>query len=167
MQKMTDDELKALVDAEVSQSLGYVGRLSEQRRTALEYYLVRPSGKLAPPEVDGRSSVVSPDVANAIEWAMPSLMRIFTSGEDIARFSPRKPGDEQKAQQATEYANWLLWSQNEGYRIVYWWLKDALLSKNGYVKVYSEEKKEVTREEYVGQTMEQITAIMQPANDEE
>jgi len=167
MQKMTDDELKALVDAEVSQSLGYVGRLSEQRRTALEYYLVRPSGKLAPPEVDGRSSVVSPDVANAIEWAMPSLMRIFTSGEDIARFSPRKPGDEKKAEQATEYANWLLWSQNEGYRIVYWWLKDGLLSKNGYVKVYSEEKKEVTREEYVGQTMEQITAIMQPANDEE
>lgn len=165
--KMTENELKALVDQEVSQSLGYVGRLSEQRRTALEYYLVRPSGKLAPPEVEGRSSVVSPDVANAIEWAMPSLMRIFTSGEQIARFGPRKPGDEKAADQATEYCNWLMWNQNEGYRTVYWWVKDALLSKNGYLKVYSEEKEEVTREEYEDQSMEQLTAIMQPSDDDE
>jgi hypothetical protein len=167
IRKMTQDELKALVDMEVQQSLGYVGRLSEQRRTALEYYLTRPSGKLAPPEVDGRSAVVSPDVANAVEWAMPSLMRIFTSGEDIARFGPKKQGDEPKAQQATDYCNWLLWSQNEGYRIIYWWLKDGLLSKNGYLKVYSEDKKEVTREEYTNQTMEQLTAIMQPKDDDE
>lgn len=166
-QKMTEDQLKALVDMEVQQSMGYVGRLSEQRRSALEYYLNRPSGKLAPPEVDGRSAVVSPDVANAIEWAMPSLMRIFTSGEDIARFNARKPQDEGKAQQATEYCNWLLWSQNEGYRIVYWWLKDALLSKNGYVKVYTEEKKEVTREEYEDQTIDQVHVIMQPNGDDE
>jgi hypothetical protein len=166
-QKMTEDQLKALVDMEVQQSMGYVGRLSEQRRTALEYYLNRPSGKLAPPEVDGRSAVVSPDVANAIEWAMPSLMRIFTSGEDIARFAARKPQDEDKAAQATEYCNWLLWAQNEGYRVVYWWLKDALLSKNGYVKVYTEEKKEVTREEYEDQTIDQVHVIMQPNGDDE
>ena len=60
---MTEDELKALTDAELRQAVGYWGgKLSEQRRKAEYYYLGLPQGDLSPPEIEGRSSVVSPDV---------------------------------------------------------------------------------------------------------
>ena len=159
MKKMTDSELKALIDQEAYASLGYVGKLSEQRRRALEYYMVKATGDLAPPEIEGRSAIVSPDVAEAIEGAMPSLMRIFCSGDEVVRFDAKKPGDEDKAELATEYINWLLWTQNEGWKIVYWWIKDALLSKNGIVKVYCDESKEVTEESYQGLTENQMAGL--------
>ena len=159
MKKMTDSELKALIDQEAYASLGYVGKLSEQRRRALEYYMVKATGDLAPPEIEGRSAIVSPDVAEAIEGAMPSLMRIFCSGDEVVRFDAKKPGDEPKAELATEYINWLLWTQNEGWKIVYWWIKDALLSKNGIVKVYCDESKEITEESYTGLTENQMAGL--------
>ncbi|NTW21396.1 MAG: hypothetical protein HGA42_18250, partial [Nostocales cyanobacterium W4_Combined_metabat2_030] len=60
MAMMTDDELKALTDQEIKQSLGYgSGELSDQRMRALDYYMAKPIRDLAPPAIDGRSSVVS------------------------------------------------------------------------------------------------------------
>ncbi|MGH6961437.1 MAG: portal protein, partial [Dongiaceae bacterium] len=51
---MTESELKAILAAEIGDSLGHLaGELSEQRRKALRYYLGEPFGN----EVDGRSKV--------------------------------------------------------------------------------------------------------------
>lgn len=159
---ISEQELKSLIDQEAYSALGYIGKLTEQRRRALEYYEAKPTGRLSPPEVEGRSAVVSPDVANAVEWAMPSLMRIFASGDKVVQFEPRKPGDEAAADAATDYVNWLYWTQNEGWRVTYMWIKDALLSKNGIVKVYSEETVEVTQEDYTGLTDGQMAEIVGP-----
>ena len=56
MSKMTESELKAILSAEIANSIGHIGgELSEQRRKALDYYLGQPFGN----EIEGRSKVVS------------------------------------------------------------------------------------------------------------
>jgi hypothetical protein len=49
--------------------------------------------------------------------------------------------------------------KNEGFKVFYVWFKDALLSKNGYVKVYSEEEEEVEEYEYKGLTDAQLQML--------
>ena len=74
--KMTDDEIKVIVDAEIDLAMGEQGgELSDERSTAMERYLGEPDGK----EMEGRSSVQSRDVMDVIEWILPSLVRMFAS----------------------------------------------------------------------------------------
>lgn len=39
-------------------------------------------------QVEGRSTVVSSDVLDTVEWVMPSIMRIFTASEDVVVLQP-------------------------------------------------------------------------------
>jgi hypothetical protein len=56
--------------------------------------------------------------------------------------------------------------KNEGFKVFYVWFKDALLSKNGYVKVYSEEEEEVEEYEYKGLTDAQLQMLASDENTE-
>jgi hypothetical protein len=147
--RMTDEELKALTDLEMRQSVGYwAGKLANQRQKAMQYYLGEPTGDLSPPEVDGRSSVVVPLVRNTIESMLPQLMVKFAGSERVVEFEPNKPGDEQAAEQATDYVSFIYNTRCDGERISYVWMKDALLSKNGIIKVWWDTRSEEKREEY-------------------
>lgn len=147
MAQMTEDELKAIVAAEERQALGYLSdELSGDREDAWDAYLQQPYGN----EIEGRSSVVSSDVQDTIEWLMPSLMRIFTSGDSPVEFSPQGQEDEQSAKQATDYANYVWDRDNPGFLNFYTWFKDALLSKVATVKIYWEEREEWKKERYEG-----------------
>jgi len=78
MSKMTESELKAILSAEIADSIGHIGgELSEQRRKALDYYLGQPFGN----EMEGRSKVVSTDVADTIEWYNDSEWVIYGDGD--------------------------------------------------------------------------------------
>jgi hypothetical protein len=146
---MSEDQLRSITDQEMRQAVGwYSGKLAAQRQKAMAYYLGQPTLDLTPPEVEGRSSVVSPDVRNTIESMLPQLMVKFAGSERVVEFEPQKPGDEPKAEQATDYVNHVLHAHNPGERIIYNWMKDALLSKNGIVKVWWDDRKEEKREEY-------------------
>jgi hypothetical protein len=155
---MTETEIRAALDEEIRGAVGYTSsELSNQRKTALEYYYGEPFGN----EVEGRSSYVSRDVADTIEWIMPSLMRIFTGGDAIVKFEPQGPEDEKNAQQATDYVNYIFQRQNDGFLTLYTWFKDALLSKNGFVKVYWEEYTETKTESYDRLTDDEFAMILQ------
>lgn len=134
---MTEAELQALCAAEEREAIGGdTGTLSEQRRKAMEYYLGEPLGN----EEDGRSQVVSTEVSDTIEWIMPALMKIFTASGEVVRFEPTGPEDEEAAQQATDYVNWVFNQKNEGFIILYDLCKDGLLQKNGIAKIWWEER---------------------------
>lgn len=165
MAKMTEDELKAIVSEEMRQSLGYSSsKLSLARQKADYYYYGLPVGDLSPPEVDGRSSVVSTDVRDTIESMLPQLMVTFVGTDCVAEFEPTKPEDEEKAKQATEYVNYLFTKKNNGHRIAYTWMKDALLQKNGIIKVWWDTRNEEKREEYRGLS---DIELVQLSNDDE
>ncbi len=106
MARMSDDELRSITDQEMRQAVGwYSGKLAAQRQKAMSYYLAKPTLDLTPPEIEGRSSVVSPDVRNTIESMLPQLMVKFAGSERVVEFEPTKPGDEAKAEQCTDYLN--------------------------------------------------------------
>jgi len=133
--KMTESELTSQVQMEMQQSVAYIdGELSEQRRQALQYYNGEQVGDLAILD-ENRSKVVSHDVSDTVEWILPALLKIFYSGDEVVRFEPQGPEDEEVAKQATEYCNWILNRDNPGFTIVYTLLKDALIQKNGICKV--------------------------------
>jgi hypothetical protein len=143
--KITDIELRGIINSEITNALGYMGgNLSSQRKKSLEYYMGEKLGT----EIDGRSQVVSTDVADTIETILPNLLRIFTSSEKVVKCEPVKVEDVKLAEQVTNYINYIFNKDNDGFSILYTWFKDALLEKNGIVKVYWDESQSVEQETY-------------------
>lgn len=160
--EMTETELVSIVDAAINNSLGKMDtRLSNDRLQAMKYYLGDKTGNLAPPEAEGRSSVVSMDVADTIEWILPTLIRMFTAGDQAVEYTARSEAAVPFAEQATNWANYVFYTQNEGFIIIHDWFKDALLQKLGIVKTWWDDSKDITTEEYEGLTLEEITIMMQ------
>ena len=144
-EQMTEDELTTRIGEELRGSLGYFSdELSKQREMAMEYYYSLPFGN----EVEGRSQFVDSTVQDTIEWIKPSLMRIFASGDEMVKFNPVGPEDVEMAKQATDYVNHVFVKDNNGWEVLYSWFTDALLQKNGIVKVWWDEYPEIAREEY-------------------
>lgn len=157
MARMTKAELAAQVEQEIQGSLGYGdGKLTQQRTDAMDRYYGKKYGN----EQEGRSQIVTRDVADVIEWIMPSLMKIFTGGDKVVQFEPQGPEDVEAAKQATDYTNHVIMKQNPGFNIIYSWFKDALLQKNGIVKHYWDDTTELTREEYKNLTEEEFTSLL-------
>ena len=156
MPKVTEEELVGRIQSEITDSLGYGDELSKQRETAMEYYYGLPFGN----EVDGRSQFVDSTVQDTIEWIKPSLMRVFASGDDMVKFNPVGPEDVEMAKQATDYVNYVFTKLNNGWEILYNWFTDALLSKNGIVKVWWNEEEVWNREEYKGLTEIELDALI-------
>jgi len=158
--KMTERELVSRIEAEITDSLGYGDELSLQREKAMDYYYAMPFGN----EVDGRSQFVDSTVMDTIEWIKPSLMRVFASGDDMVKFSPVGPEDVPMAQQATDYVNYVFTKMNPGWSILYAWFTDALLSKNGIIKVWWDENSTDEREEYFALTDDELNALLSDEN---
>jgi len=138
MPKMSNGDLKALLANEKAAALAGMSssKLSEDRSKAMDYYLGDMSRDL--PAQDGRSSAVSTDVSDTVEGLMPTLMDIFTSGDEVVKFDPVGPEDVEAAEQETDYVNHVFNEQNPGFLVLYGMIKDALLSKVGVVKVWWE-----------------------------
>ena len=143
--KVSELELKNIISQEINNSMGYMGgNLSAQRKKSLEYYMGEPLGT----EIDGRSQVVSTDVADTIETILPNLLKIFTASDQTVKCEPVKAEDVELAEQATNYINYIFNKDNNGFSILYTWFKDALIEKNGIVKVYWDESEKVEQETY-------------------
>lgn len=161
-QKITEDELLSRVEQELRAAQDYMGgKLSTQRRRALAYYMGQAEGDLAPSEIDGRSSFVSTDVRDTVEWMLPSLLRIFTSSDRVVQLNPRKPGGEQTAEDATDYLNWIFNTQNDGFLALHTMFKDALISKVGVLKVWWDDHEEQAREEYRGLSDHELAQLLE------
>ena len=111
MPKMSNADLRALLTAEKADALSAMSasKLSEERSTALDYYLGDMNRDMPAP--DGRSKAVSTDVADTVEGLMPALMDIFTSGDEVVRFEPVGPEDVAAAEQETDYVNHVFMQQ--------------------------------------------------------
>lgn len=163
MSKMTDDELRALTDAEMQNATGFSGnngKLEAKRRKNLSYFLGLAEGDLAPPEVDGRSNVVDTTVRNTILGMEAPLIKTFCGTENVVEFSETKAGEDAKAKQATDYLNYLLRKKNPGYSIVTTWIRDALVQKVGFVKAWWDNSVIESKEEYRGQTDVQLAILL-------
>jgi hypothetical protein len=149
---MTDDELLQVVAEERQKSVGFDH--DEELRDARDKALNYSKGVMPDlPAMEGRSSAVSTDVADAIETIMPDLVEIFT-GEDVATFTPVGPEDEDAARQETDYVNHVVFEENDGFLLLMGFIKDALQSKIGVCKAWWEEYEEPA-EEFTGKSLEE------------
>lgn len=164
MAKISTSELKAILSSARSSALGAgTSALADERKKALDYFYGDVADDL--PSAPGRSSAVSNDVSDTIEGLMPPLMEIFASGDEVVRFEPVAEDDVEKAAQETDYVNHVFLQQNPGFLVLYNFIKDALLSKNGFVKVFWDEHEEEERETYYDQPDDSFAIIAQAAQE--
>jgi hypothetical protein len=155
--KMDDAQLSAFINQEVAAAQGSdTNKLSQQREKAMEYYYGKAYGN----ESDDKSQIVTREVLNTIEWIKPELIKIFASGSETVRFEPQTMADVPEAQQATDYINYLFHRKNNGFKIIYQWLTDGLLQKNGVIKIWYDTDRSKSREEYQGRTDQEIQMLI-------
>lgn len=156
--KLTDAELIAALEGEEAMSLdSSVGELATQRADALDRYRGAPLGN----EVEGRSQVVDRSIMDTIEWIMPSLTRIYMGGDEIGKFDPRGPEDEEPAKAETDVCNWYLEAKNDTFSHVQATLRDALLLKNGYMVGLWRKRYDTMSETYTGLSEEEAAMLAQ------
>ncbi len=152
---LNDGQIITAVEAEAELALGFRDEISRKRRILLDYYNTEPFGD----EVKGRSRYVSPDVANTVEWMLPSILRVFTQGRHVGKFEADLPDNDDEANQKTELTNYVFMRQNDGTLTLYNMFKDALLQFLGVVKVAWITPKVVTEEKYSGLSQDEYDKL--------
>ena len=158
IEPMDETELQGIVSGELEDAVSYIDSdISPIRAKGTEYYRGDPFGN----EEDGRSQVVAMEVRDTVSAMLPSLMKVFFSSENVVEYVPRGPEDVAGAQQATDYANYVFTSDNNGFMTTYALFKDSLVRKCGIAKYWWEEVEEVKIEEYSGLDDQTVQILMQ------
>ena len=156
-EEMDEYQLNSIVSSEIRDSLNHFDQeFSQERIRAMDFYLGEPMGN----EVEGRSQVVSTEVSDTIEAIMPNLMRVFTANDKYVRFNARTAEDTERAEQISDYVNYVINHDNSGYKILYNWFKDALMFRLGVVKYYYDEQEDVREEEYENLNETELAALL-------
>ena len=154
--EIADPKLRSILSNQIRNALGYLGgQLSQSRKKSIEYYLGDKLGT----EIDGRSQVVSTDVSDTVESILPNLLRIFTASDKVVRCDPVTAEDVPLADQATAYINHVFYKDNNGFQLLYNFFKDALIEKNGFLKIYYDESEKVEHETYKNLTQAEKDAL--------
>jgi hypothetical protein len=143
-------------DRQVRGAKDYLDQQSKARETAMEYY----SGEMKDlPVAVGRSSVVSMDVRAIIKKVMPSVMRTILGGGSVVKYIPVGPGDEDGAQQATDYVNLVVMEEAGAKKAIHDAIHDALLLKTGIMKWCAYKHRKATIQHYTGQPDEAVVGL--------
>ena len=156
--RMTTSELSSLCDGQISDAVSYEeSELSPIRDKALEY---REGEMKDLPAEEGKSSVVSYDVNDTIAWVKPGLMRIFLSSDRVVEYEPVGPGDEQYAEQATDYINYLFLKVCKGYKLLLTAFDDGLGLGNGIIKHWWDKSPDYEVETFSGLSDDAFTLLV-------
>jgi len=156
-EKLTEEQLKALLDNYIDDSYNAYQEVDGDVQRATDYYLGRPYGN----EVKGKSSVTTREVAEAVDGALPQLLKIFTQSVDVVEFTPQNDGDATVAENVTQYVNHIFNKDNSGAILMHNWFWDALVNKVGIVKAYWDVKEDANEEEYFDLSQEELAMLMQ------
>ena len=141
LQEMSETQVVGFLGRKIWQAMNDEdGDISDNREENFNYYIGAEYGN----ERAGYSKFVTREVLETVEWVLPSVLRVFLSGDRIVEFEPLGPDDEKAAQQETDITNYFVMRANNagqgGFIPLHHWMKDALMYPNGYLKVYMEEK---------------------------
>ena len=160
---MDEEQFGAVVKAAIDDAENYIDDyIAPRRELSMSFY----RGDFLGNEEEGRSQIVMTEVRDTIQAMMPSLLRIFTASENAVEFAPRSPEDIAGAQQATDTVNYVFYSENPGFQILYDGIKDALISKTGIFKWRAEEIKSISESEYSGLDAEQYALLVSDPENE-
>lgn len=140
MPNMTDEELAGIVGGLLDDCDNYYdGHIKPDLQRAQEYY----DGDMKDtPSDEGRSKAISKDVRATIKKMLPSVYRVFFSSDKTVEYAPVAAGDEEGAEQATDYVNYIVLPESGGQQAIYDAMHDALLKRNGVLKWFVEKQRE-------------------------
>jgi len=111
------------------------------------------------PKLSKVTDVTSSDFHDTVEWAMPSLIKVFFGSEDICKLQgANSESDDRAAQVLNDLIKYQLERHNDGFLIFYDWIKNALIDNLGICKCYWE-REENTELLEVTCSSEQLMAI--------
>lgn len=161
MAAMTDERLSALVSQLVKDCEDYRDELAVDRIKAMEYY----DGTMKDVPADAnRSKVVSRDVRAAIKKVLPSLIRTILGNDKVVEYAPVNEGDEAAASQATDYINYVVFPESDGYDAVQDAAHDALKLRNGIIRWWYEKQISVSVSTHSG--LDEASLIQLVGDDE-
>ncbi|UCH49084.1 MAG: hypothetical protein JSU95_04640, partial [Betaproteobacteria bacterium] len=136
MARMTEAEIVGAIYSNLERSTDYANtQLREIRKKSWDRHLQRPRGD----EMQGRSKVLDTSIADTTESIMAILSETWHT-ENICDFAPQGPNDEDSADAEARALNSLFWSDNNGYLELMQAAKNALMFRNGVVKVWVDDQ---------------------------
>lgn len=147
----------SIVDAKIKDSLQwYNSRLSlEREKVTLYYNSERPLR-----QKEASSSYISNDVYDSVESMKAQLLETFASGFEIVKFDPQNQNDIEGSRIATQYCDYVMFRQNNGYQIFHDTIHDGLTARVGIAKVYWDEKVKFEDEEFENYTQDDVNALV-------
>lgn len=135
-----DKALLKSVQADIAEAEAYQQSIIEPtvRERYQIYYADKEYYANKFPILSKTSSLVSTDVADTIEWALPSLMKVFTGSDEVITVAGVTEEDDQNAEVMQSLLVYQLQRQNKFFPILYNWMKDSLITGMGIIKCYWE-----------------------------
>lgn len=174
---LTESALVALLDRAIENNeLSADGEASAHRRMALKFL----NGEVDFGAEKGKSSAVSNDFSDTLHWTMPALLRTFLSSENIGIYEPRrqemvrriKPSpdgqptieevdvSEERAKQATDYVNYVLMNECNGYTVLYSGFYEGLAFGNGLLKHWWDPSPVYETQDFSGLSLDALTTLV-------
>ena len=136
----TDLLLRVLREEEDDATTYYTSEIAKAQAEAMDRYHAKPYGDGS--EVVNRSQVVTHDIEDTINWLMPHLIRVLTTGEDLITVEDDGLEDNDESLDiAAKYLFHVMFKDNPGETIIHDFVFDGLLQKLGVVRTYWEDPK--------------------------
>lgn len=160
-QAAQEDKLLRSLKLEEHDALGFHQSeiVSNQIEALQRYY-----GEMYGDEEDGRSTVTTREVFEIINWTLPDLLRVFSSGGNVVYLEANSPDKERQAKDAANYLYWIFFSDNPGFRILRDFAFDGMLHRTGYAAVYWRDKEYTAPENLTGLNIMQVMLLKQDQN---
>ena len=155
--KLDEDKIVSILDDNIRRSIGYYdSQISRERKRVIDYY----NATLPRPAHDGNSKYVSMDVYDTVESMKAALLETFSTGYKTVRFAPQNADDQQVADVATEYCDYVANRQNNLFEVMQSVIHDGLVARAGIAKVFYYYGEESHIEEVTDITEEELDQIL-------
>ena len=135
---LSDEQLLGIIHQHIDDAINRAdGDLTKVRADLYKRY----KGDLYGTERAGYSQYTTREIFEAVEWALPDVLEVFTGNDRPVVFEPTSAEDKPVADQETDVVNHRIQQANEGFGFtaVYEFCKEALLYPTAYAKVWPEQ----------------------------
>lgn len=141
------DTARNYLDADVKPELDRAWRYYGKEVDATPMGFVG-KGSDGTPQFEGSRIVIS-ECADTVNTVRPDMMRVFAGSDEVVEYEPNTAMEVEPAKQATDYANDVVWRQNDGAILIDDCLQDWLI-KFCAVRVWWDEEHEDSEQAFDG-----------------
>lgn len=156
--RIEDETLLAMLDAEFNAARSSFTEIYGEREKAINYYFGKTESYL--PERAKRSKAKTSTVRDSVHNMLGVVMDMYLQTDSPIEFMPETTDDIEQARAETAAVNNIFFTHNNGKKLLRNWFHDAMLQKNGYVKVYVDAHTNREQETYEGYSEQQVQALM-------